>query len=84
MQGVGAHVEPAGEKWGKAQEKARVGAIKSSSLEQKILEHLRREPAELDALARKFELSASTLGATLSFMQIEGFIQEEGGKYYVN
>ena len=51
-------------------------------LEQKILEHLRREPAELDILARTFAMSASELGSALSLMQLSGIISEEQGKFY--
>ncbi len=55
-----------------------------SELEQKILEHLRREPCELDMLARTFDVSASTLGTALSLMQLSGIISEESGKYYAH
>ncbi len=56
----------------------------SSALEQKILEHLRREPCELDILARTFDVPVSTLGTTLSLMQLSGIISEESGTYYAH
>lgn len=55
-----------------------------SPLEQKIFEHLRREPCELDILARTFGVSASALGTALSLMQLSGIISEESGTYYAH
>ncbi|MEK7510589.1 MAG: DNA-processing protein DprA [Patescibacteria group bacterium] len=55
----------------------------ASTLEQRILEHLRRESMELDVLSRTIGVPAAQLGATLSLMQLNGFITEESGKYYV-
>ena len=52
-------------------------------LEKEIIERLRREPLEIDALARTFGISASKLGITLSMMQLRGLINQEGNKYYV-
>ncbi len=59
-------------------------SVFSPNLEQKILEYLKREPVELDMLARAFHVPASELGSTLSFMQLSGVISEEGGKYYAH
>jgi len=53
-------------------------------LEQRILEMLARESAEADLLARTLEVPAAQLGTTLSLMELQGIISQEGGKYYVN
>jgi len=53
-------------------------------IERKIIEQLQREPLETDALARMLGMSVSKIGTTLSLMQLKGFINQEGGKYYVN
>ena len=53
-------------------------------VEKKILEQLQKEPLEIDALARNLEMPAAQIGTTLSLMQINGFIEEDSGKYYVN
>jgi len=51
--------------------------------EQEIINQLKREPMEADALARTLGVPASKLGATLSLMQLKGFINQESGKYYI-
>jgi predicted Rossmann fold nucleotide-binding protein DprA/Smf involved in DNA uptake len=53
-----------------------------SSLEQRILDHLKRESLDIDALARVLGVSAGQLGTTLSLMQLNGLITEEAGLYY--
>ena len=53
-------------------------------LEKNIFEQLRKEPLEADNLARLLGTSVSKIGTTLSLMQLKGFINQEGGKYYVN
>lgn len=53
-------------------------------LEKEIIEHLKIEPLEADALARMLSLSISKISANLSLMQIKGFIKQEGDKYYLN
>ncbi|MBI2642032.1 MAG: DNA-protecting protein DprA [Candidatus Wildermuthbacteria bacterium] len=55
---------------------------RSSPLEAKIVEQLRREPLEADELARALEVNISKLGTALSLMQLSGIIGEEGGKYH--
>ena len=52
--------------------------------EQKIIEQLKREPMEADTIARALSVSVIKIGATLSLMQLKGFINQESGKYYVN
>ena len=52
--------------------------------EQKILEILQRESLEVDVLARTLEMPAAELGTTLSLLEIQGIIKQEGGKYYVD
>lgn len=55
-----------------------------SSLEEKILDQLRREPLESDQLARLLETGIAELGTMLTMMQLSGLIFEESGKYHVN
>ena len=55
-----------------------------TSLEHKIINHLQKEPMEADELARSLSVSAASLGTTLSLMQLKGFIQQDGNKYYVS
>ena len=52
-------------------------------LEKQILEYLGREPLGIDELARTLGISAAKLGTILSLMQLKGFIQQEGNKYYL-
>ena len=57
---------------------------KAEGLEKKILEILKREPMEIDALSRMFEISSSKIGTILSLMTMKGLISQEGGKYIAN
>jgi DNA processing protein len=58
-------------------------AIKGS-LEEKIIDQLRREPMKADDMARFFAVPVAHLGTTLTIMQLKGFINLENGKYYIN
>ncbi|MEK7541022.1 MAG: DNA-processing protein DprA [Patescibacteria group bacterium] len=60
------------------------GLTKSGSLEQKIIEQLKREPMEADLIARTLGVSVAKIGTALSLMQLKGFINQESGKYYIN
>lgn len=53
------------------------------SIEQKILEHLQREPLDIDTISRNFGVAAAELGTTLSLMELKGHIKSEGNKYYL-
>lgn len=53
-------------------------------LEGKILEQLKREPLEIDVLARTFGMPASKLGTIISLMELKGLIKREAGKYNIN
>ena len=55
-----------------------------STLEQKILKYLQRESVNLDFLVRILGVQASQVGAAISMLQLEGFISEDKGKFYVN
>ena len=59
-----------------------LSSLKISGLEGKIMENLRIEPLEADALARLLEAPVSKISASLSLMQLKGFIKQEGNKYY--
>jgi DNA processing protein len=59
-------------------------SLNIGGIEQEIIEQLQKEPSEIDTLARIFGLSAAKIGTTLSLMQLKGFINQEGGKYYVD
>lgn len=54
------------------------------TLEQKIIEHLKREPMKADEMARAFGVPVAQIGTALSLMQLKGFINQDSGKYYVN
>jgi len=56
----------------------------ADGVEGQILEKLHQEPLEIDVLARNLALPAAEIGTTLSMMQINGLIEEDNGKYYVN
>ena len=57
---------------------------KCDNLEQKIIDLLKRESSEIDVLARTFEMPVSKMGTTLSLMQLQGLIKQDGPKYYIN
>lgn len=59
-------------------------ATTKDDLERKIIEQLKIEPMEADDLARTFGISVAKIGTTLSLMQLKSFINQDGGKYYVN
>lgn len=61
-----------------------LGSASAGSLEQKILEHLRREPMKADDMARLFAVPVAQIGTTLSLMQLKGFINQDSGKFYLN
>ncbi len=50
--------------------------------EKRIIEYLEKEALEADALARILGVSVAKIGTALSLMQLKGFIQQEGNKYY--
>ena len=58
--------------------------VTGDSLEQKIIEQLKREPLKADQLARLFSVPVAKLGTALSLMQLKGFINHDNGKYYIN
>lgn len=68
----------------KKESSALAAARAGSSLEEKIISYLRREPMEADYLARELSIPVSQLGTTLSLMQLKGLIINNSGKYYVD
>jgi DNA processing protein len=56
----------------------------SNPTEQKILDVLKREALDIDSLARLIHMPASELGTTLSLLELQGIISQDGGKYYAN
>jgi DNA processing protein len=56
----------------------------AGTLEQKIIDQLKREPMKADEMARLFSVPVAHLGTTLSLMQLKGFISQDSGKYYIN
>ena len=64
--------------------KAEKNFVTGDTLEQKIIDQLRREPMKADELARLFSVSVAQLGTALSLMQLKGFINQDSGKYYIN
>jgi len=59
-------------------------SLNIEGIEQEIINQLQKEPLEADNLARILGMSVSKIGTTLSLMQLKGFINQEGGKYYVD
>lgn len=59
-------------------------ADKKTTLEDKILAQLGREPMKADDMARLFAVPVAQIGTTLSLMQLKGIIINNSGKYYVN
>ena len=64
--------------------KAEKKFVMGDSLEQKIIEQLKRESLKADEMARLFAVPVAKLGTSLSLLQLKGFISQENGKYYVN
>jgi DNA processing protein len=58
--------------------------VTGNTLEQKIIEHLKNESMEADEMARVLALPVSQIGTALSLMQLKGFINQDGRKYYLN
>ncbi|MCX6721948.1 MAG: DNA-processing protein DprA [Candidatus Staskawiczbacteria bacterium] len=58
--------------------------VTGDNLENKIIEHLKREPMKADQMARLFAVPVAKLGTALSLMQLKGFINQDNGKYYIN
>ncbi len=58
--------------------------VQMNELENKIIENLKREPLAADDLARSLKIPVSKISASLSLMQIKGFIQQEDNKYHVS
>jgi len=56
----------------------------AGSLEEKIIEQLKREPMKADEMARAFGIPVAQIGTALSLMQLKGFINQDSGKYYVD
>ncbi len=63
---------------------AALGGKKLDTLEERIIDYLRREPMEGDALARALVIPVAQIGTALSLMQLKGFISNDSGKYYLN
>ncbi len=57
---------------------------KCFTLEEKIIDQLKREPLKADEMARLFAVPVAQLGTALSLMQLKGFINQDNGKYYIN
>lgn len=55
-----------------------------SENEQEIIKLLRREPADIDDLARALGAPVAELGTLLSVMEIKGVVRSERGLYYQN
>ena len=55
-----------------------------SPLEKKIIVALTFGPMEIDELILRVKVTIDQLSSTLSLMELNGFIREEGGKYSLN
>jgi DNA processing protein len=56
---------------------------KEKTLEQEIINHLHKEPLDIDTIAREFSIPVAKTGIILSMMQLKGQIKLEGNKYYL-
>ena len=63
---------------------APLGRGSLNEVERQIIERLQNESLEIDALSRILNVSAAKLGTILSLMQLKGFIQKEGNKYFLS
>ncbi|MDA1337270.1 MAG: DNA-processing protein DprA [bacterium] len=64
--------------------KLSLGTGVQDELEQNIVEQLEKQSLHVDELARRLEVLPAKLGAAISMLQLEGYIKEEQGRYYVN
>ena len=55
-----------------------------TTLEQKIIGELKREPLEADSLARELKMPVAKISSSLSLLQVKGLIKQEGNKYYTD
>jgi len=60
------------------------GSDPATTLEQKIISQLKREPMKADDMARALCIPVAQIGTALSLMQLRGFINQDSGKYYLN
>jgi len=63
---------------------AKASEGKCCTLEEKIIDALKRESMKADDMARLFCIPVSQIGTTLSLMQLKGLINCDSGKYYLN
>ena len=59
------------------------GGAPHDTLEKSIMEHLRREPHDIDMLARALKKPVSVVGTALSLMHLSGIVSQEGNVYYI-
>lgn len=52
--------------------------------EENIVNFISQEPLTMDELSAKTNIGVPSLSMTVSMLQLDGFIREEGGKLYVN
>ena len=57
---------------------------KCDTLEQKIIDYLKRESMDVDSIARSLAIPAAKIGTVLTLMQLKNIISQESGKYYIN
>ena len=69
---------------GKHRTKTRNYTELKDEIEKKVMHLLERESLQIDELARKLVMPASQVGAAISMLQLEGFVSEEQGEFYVN
>ena len=53
-------------------------------VESKIVEKLAQEPKDIDSLSRAISIPVSKLSVAISLLQLQGIVDQEGNKYYVN
>jgi len=67
-----------------AKKKQALAAHSENPVEQQIITVLQKESIEIDWLARKTGMPIAELSTTLSLMELQGLVGQEGGKYYIN
>ena len=67
-----------------ATKKQALAAHSDNPVEQQIITVLQKESIEIDWLARKTGMPIAELSTTLSLMELQGLVGQEGGKYYIN
>ena len=53
------------------------------SIEAEVLQHLTRDPLDIDEVGRRSGLPVTTVSSTLSVMEVKGLVKEVGGMHFI-